>query len=626
MSSVFQMNKNYSSILNKRTLVVVGVTVTGLATTYIAYRYLRGGKKGNDENENQSDDVNEEDLYPNDLALRYKEKGNKLFKNGQYREAIVFYEKAIDLADDLEDCDKMRAIFHQNIAACAEQLNDEETVLEHCTKALKLNVEYGKAYLRKSRALAKQAKFKDALFNSTVAALLEKFSSPSTLTEADGYLQIVVENELKQIANRSYPIIGRGLVYQYFTTCFRDIFCYPYFIIPIMENDEQTVELSQTSVTFFQHIFVDDLCLIRNDYLAGAFCDAEEVSAIIQRLNSFIGEQEKIPDKQLPVSRNLSAALTFLGSIYFLHGQMTESRECFEKALVVGKSLENDQVMKLIKVSTLMKYSALLLQLQEFEQSFLKINEAEHVDEQNIDVYYHRTQLLLTMDNIDASSDANRKAKSLINIDKFPSDVYLEAILNAQQLMIELRKECTESTKLRIEREMGKLLKDFPNNCDIIHLMMQIHRVNGNEDKVEELTEQIQTNCRNFVNLYEIEAIMHRINNEKTDMKQVQCDIQLMLMRENNSDTLHQLNAQLLMQMNNLPAALVSLKKTIPLTRDAKDLPYIINVVTAIETQVSAIEYLQEVNVENSMDFVELQRLATMNLGRSPNASPAPMM
>ncbi|KAI3388310.1 hypothetical protein SNEBB_006551 [Seison nebaliae] len=590
---------NFSKFFTQRTFVVLGITVTGLATTYLVNRYFRKKNEERDEDKKMIDDEIEQDTK--DLALHYKKNGNQFFLNGEFEKAIDFYKTAIDITHRMKtETRKMCAIFHQNIAACEELLGNDSKVLEHCSTAIKLDVEYGKAYRRKSRVLAKQANYKNALFNSAVVAIMEKFECAEIMEETHRYFQMVVQNELFLIENKErYPLVERGFILQYFSKFFRDIFCYSEFVIPIIKRVRRKVELSNTSAISFQTIFAMELNSIRDDYLFGAFSDSEEITNVVERLKYFIEKLENLEDKSLEIVHNLTGALTFLGDVYFIHGRLNRSKECYDKGLSASKPFKNNEIVKLIRISILLKQSGLFLHLQKFDESFVKIDDAEQIDDQNIDVYYHRSEIFLLMNNLHAAIEMNGKAVPLIDVVKFPSDVDLEVILLAQKLYMEFKMEHSELTQMKIEIEMAKLLKKNRSNCDVLYFGIQLYKLKGDDKKMERHLEQMQRVCKNFVNFCEIQSLVDHFNSEYYNMKLMKSDVQLMLVKENNSEMLHRINSQILIQLNNLSAALIWLKKTIPLTKDSQDLRYIIHLVIAIEIQLKVIDYLRKASMEN---------------------------
>ena len=73
------------------------------------------------------------------------------------------------------------------------------SVKEDCTKALELQPMYGKALLRRARAMEKMNELELVLEDVTAACILEQFSNQSTLQMAD--------RVLKQLGQCNSPIL-----------------------------------------------------------------------------------------------------------------------------------------------------------------------------------------------------------------------------------------------------------------------------------------------------------------------------------------------------------------------------------------------------------------------------------
>ncbi|XP_028092102.1 tetratricopeptide repeat protein 1-like isoform X2 [Camellia sinensis] len=81
--------------------------------------------------------------------------GNRLFGDGQYEEALVRYEVALQVAPEMPSSVEIRSICHANCAICFFKLE--------CTKALELNPNYVKALRRRGEAHEKLQHFEEAI-------------------------------------------------------------------------------------------------------------------------------------------------------------------------------------------------------------------------------------------------------------------------------------------------------------------------------------------------------------------------------------------------------------------------------------------------------------------------------
>ncbi|XP_054258216.1 tetratricopeptide repeat protein 1 [Macrosteles quadrilineatus] len=91
----------------------------------------------------------------------FKQKGNELFKSGEFKESALAYTQA------LRTCplsfQNERSIYYSNRAASKMKLELNESAIEDCTKALELNERYLKAIFRRAQLYEATDKLDEAL-------------------------------------------------------------------------------------------------------------------------------------------------------------------------------------------------------------------------------------------------------------------------------------------------------------------------------------------------------------------------------------------------------------------------------------------------------------------------------
>ncbi|KAH1067850.1 hypothetical protein J1N35_032837 [Gossypium stocksii] len=111
------------------------------------------------------DALNDEQLKEKALAQANdaKMEGNKLFGNGQFEEALLQYEIALQITAEMPTAVEFRSVCHSNRAACFLKQGKYEDTIKECTKALDLNPSYIKALVRRGEAHEKLQNFEEAI-------------------------------------------------------------------------------------------------------------------------------------------------------------------------------------------------------------------------------------------------------------------------------------------------------------------------------------------------------------------------------------------------------------------------------------------------------------------------------
>ncbi|GMJ07204.1 tetratricopeptide repeat 1 [Hibiscus trionum] len=122
----------------------------------------RDQPKGSD---SYQDALNDDELKEKALAQANDAKmvGNKLFGNGQYEEALLQYEIALQATAEMPSASEICSICHSNRAVCFLKLGNYEETIKECNKALELNPSYMKALVRRGEAHEKLEHFEEAI-------------------------------------------------------------------------------------------------------------------------------------------------------------------------------------------------------------------------------------------------------------------------------------------------------------------------------------------------------------------------------------------------------------------------------------------------------------------------------
>ncbi|XP_011700177.1 PREDICTED: mitochondrial import receptor subunit TOM70-like, partial [Wasmannia auropunctata] len=146
-------------------------------------------------------------------ARKYKNLGNEYFKKEKYDEAIIQYNKAIDICPKIKANANDLAIYYQNRAAANEQLKKYNDVKADCTKALELNPKYMKALLRRARALEQLGDLEAALDDLTTARIDEHFSNQTINAMADEISEKLVNQYVQEnLENKKFIMPSKELI------------------------------------------------------------------------------------------------------------------------------------------------------------------------------------------------------------------------------------------------------------------------------------------------------------------------------------------------------------------------------------------------------------------------------
>lgn len=122
---------------------------------------------------------------------KIKEKGNSCFRDKQYKDAISYYSKAIDIKPN-------DPIAFSNRAQCHLNLNSYYEAEDDCTSAIKLDSKFNKAYYRRATARKHLMRYHEAINDYR-----QLISLDPTFTKAKEELKALEE---LSISNQRIPV------------------------------------------------------------------------------------------------------------------------------------------------------------------------------------------------------------------------------------------------------------------------------------------------------------------------------------------------------------------------------------------------------------------------------------
>ncbi|CAG9864461.1 unnamed protein product [Phyllotreta striolata] len=354
--------------------IAVGLGAAGAIG--LAYWYLKSSKRQTIGNLSVAIEEPKEET-PFQKAQRYKVDGNDLFKRGRYDEAITCYNKAIEMIPAEYKSDL--ATYYQNRAAAYEQLKKWSSVIADCTKAVELNSRYEKALLRRAKAEEMIKDWVNSLDDITAVCLLQNFQNQSTLLMADRILkELGKQNAAEAVKTRKPVMPSASFIKTYFSSFSAD---------PVYDKLKEANEpLGQGDLKGFLKA---KLAFATEKY-------EEIIPACTEELN--LSESE---------STYKFEALSLRASFYFLIGQFKEALEDFTTII------DSKDADVLIKVNSLIKRSSICMQTEKISECLSDFEKATELGPEVSDVYHHRGQIRLLMDQTDDARKDFSKAVSL---------------------------------------------------------------------------------------------------------------------------------------------------------------------------------------------------------------------
>uniref|UniRef100_A0A672KVJ7 Mitochondrial import receptor subunit TOM70 n=1 Tax=Sinocyclocheilus grahami TaxID=75366 RepID=A0A672KVJ7_SINGR len=309
---------------------------------------------------------------PLDRAQSAKNKGNKYFKAGKYDQAIQCYTDAISLCPKEQKGDL--STFYQNRAAAYEQQLKWTEVIQDCSQAVELNPCYIKALFRRAKALEKLGNRKECLEDVTAVCILEVFQNQQSMLLADKVLkQLGKEKAKEKYKNREPLMPSPQFIKSYFSSFTDDIISQP--LQKGEKKDEDKDKEGEASEVTGSSGYLK----------AKQYMEEENYDKIISECTKEIESG----------GRYTAEALLLRATFYLLIGNATAAQPDLDRVINM-----DDANVKL-RANALIKRGSMYMQQQQPQLSTQDFNVAAEIDPRNADVYHHRGQLKILLDQVE---------------------------------------------------------------------------------------------------------------------------------------------------------------------------------------------------------------------------------
>ena len=515
------------------------------------------------ESESELPDVDENSVLTltqaqrEEYAAKLKAAGNKAYGDKAYNKAIGLYTKAILCKPD--------PVFYSNRAACHSALSEWDQVIEDTTAAITMDPEYVKAINRRATAYEHQKKYSEALLDFTASCIIDNFKSESTAQAVERLLKTFAEQKAKEmIASRPAKMPSPIFVGNYLQS-FRQK--------PRPAELEDSVELDPNTGKGQLQLGLQGLEKKTGD----GYEEARQAFEKALELGD-LGEHEAL-------------AYNLRGTIRTLLGNHAEATEDFDKSIELDPTLTQSYIKR---ASISLELGDPVKAEQEFAQAL------EH-NSNDPDVYYHRAQAHFIKGDL---SDAQKDYQKSIDLDK-------DFIFSHIQLGVTQYKMGSIASSMATFR---RCIKNFPKVPDVYNYYGELLLDQGNFseavekfDTAMEMEKQSKPMSMNvlplinkalalfqwkqdfkeaenlcqkaliskFPTLSHLQLTIHLLTNMTVDPE---CDIAVATM------------AQLLLQQNNVPAALKYFERAAELARTEGEIVNALSYAEATRTQVQVTE------------------------------------
>ena len=455
----------------------------------------------------------------NQLAQDFKSKGNKLYQQHHFHDAIQNYTKAIELST------KPESVFYSNRAACYNNLNQFEKVIEDCNKALEIDSEYVKAINRRAQAFEQLNRLTEALNDFTAATIIDQFRNDSASKSVERVLKKLAEAKAKHI------LLNRG-------------------------SKLPQVSFIQAYLNAFRHrehtTIPDDSPAEKGDIeLKSSFEAIESKDFELAKSNV-----EKSLEKGLSSTQLEAEALNLRGTFYFLLNEPSKAIDDLEKSVALWPQFTQSWV----------KAASVYMELANPQSAFKAFDTAIETNPNDADAYYHRGQVYFIL------SDYNKA------IENYEKSVEIDSSFSLAQIQLAVAnyKNGNLGKSMALFRTT---IKSFPEKSDVYTYYGELLMDQGKfEEAIEKFDKAIELDQGN-----QPPNVLPKINKAlavfqwKQDFQQAENLVRDAVSSDPDNDVAVGTLAQLCLQQGKIQDAIESFEKSAQVARTE---PELVNAIT----------------------------------------------
>ncbi|KAI9172472.1 Mitochondrial import receptor subunit tom70 [Paramyrothecium foliicola] len=472
-----------------------------------------------------------------EYAAKLKQAGNKAYGDKAYNKAIDLYSKAIICKPD--------PVFYSNRAACYSAMSEWDKVIEDTTAAINMDPDYIKAINRRATAYEHQKKYSEALLDFTASCIIDNFKSESTAQAVERLLKAFAEQKAKEMMASRAPRLPSPIFVSNYLQSFRTK--------PRPAGLEDSFELSADTGKGQLQLGFQGL----EKKTGEGYEEARQAFEKALELGD-LGEHEAL-------------AYNMRGTIRTLLGNHAEATEDFDKSIELDPKMTQSYI----------KRASISLELGEPDKAEAEFEKALEQDNNDPDVYYHRAQAHFIKGDL---SDAQKDYQKSIDLDK-------DFIFSHIQLGVTQYKMGSIASSMATFR---RCIKNFPKVPDVYNYYGELLLDQGNFseavekfDTAMEMEKQSKPMSMNVLPLINKALALFQW---KQDFKEAEKLCQKALIIDPECDIAVATMAQLLLQQNNVPAALKYFERAAELARTEGEIVNALSYAEATRTQVLVTE------------------------------------